>query len=140
MSKPKEGIVVDGACDGNPGPAEYQVFDLKTGKRLAHVNMGHATNNIAEFVALVHGIALVKKLNLNYKVYSDSRTAISWVKKQEANTSMTANKENVKALSLLSRAESYLKNNNPLDVEVVKWETRQWGENPADFGRKKGGH
>ena len=139
MKKPTEGIVVDGACDGNPGPAEYQVFDIKTNTRLAHIRIGHATNNIAEFIALVHGMALVKNHDLNYKVFSDSTTAIAWVKSRKVKTSMVADKENVRALSLLSRAEKWLQENDASGIEVEKWQTRQWGENPADFGRKKGG-
>jgi ribonuclease HI len=38
-------------------------------------------------------------------------------------------------LELIKRAENWLKENsfrNP----ILKWETKAWGEIPADFGRK----
>ena len=93
------------------------------------------TNNIGEFLAIVHALALLKQHQSDLPVYSDSKTAISWVKKKKANTKVQATAQNKKLLELLLRAEKWLIDNN-YPNKILKWETEKWGENPADFGRK----
>lgn len=93
------------------------------------------TNNIGEFLAIVHALALLHQKGSNIPVYSDSVTAIGWVKKKKANTKLEETSRNAELFDLLDRAENWLKSHvyaNP----VLKWETTVWGENPADFGRK----
>jgi ribonuclease HI len=94
------------------------------------------TNNIGEFLALVHGIALLKSKNKeDIPIYSDSRIAMSWVKQKRCKTNITFDASNKDLLELIKRAENWLKENtfkNP----ILKWETKAWGEIPADFGRK----
>ena len=79
---------VDAACSGNPGPMEYQCIDLQTGAQVFHYGPIHGTNNIGEFLAIVH-----------------------------------------------ARAENWLRT-HPINIPIIKWETKKWGEIPADFGRK----
>jgi ribonuclease HI len=43
--------------------------------------------------------------------------------------------ENQQLFELIERAEQWLKSNTFL-TKIVKWETKVWGEIPADFGRK----
>lgn len=129
-------IAVDAASSGNPGPMEYQGVDTRTGKRLYHQGpFEEGTNNIGEFLAIVHGLAYLKKRNSNRVIYSDSRTAISWVKKKKCNTRLKESDKNGELFHLIRRAEHWLQNNS-YTTPVVKWETRAWGEIPADFGRK----
>ncbi|MCL4131982.1 UNVERIFIED_CONTAM: hypothetical protein GTU68_051428 [Idotea baltica] len=94
------------------------------------------TNNIGEFLALVHGIALLKSKNKEtIPIYSDSKIAMSWVRQKKCKTKLSFNNENNDLLELIKRAENWLKENtfkNP----ILKWETKAWGEIPADFGRK----
>ena len=94
------------------------------------------TNNIGEFLALVHGIALLKNKNKeDIPIYSDSRIAMSWIKQKRCKTNMHFDASNKDLLELIKRAETWLKENtfkNP----ILKWETKAWGEIPADFGRK----
>jgi ribonuclease HI len=94
------------------------------------------TNNIGEFLALVHGIALLKSKNKEeIPIYSDSRIAMSWIKQKRCKTNLTFDASNKDLLELIKRAENWLKENtfkNP----ILKWETKAWGEIPADFGRK----
>ena len=94
------------------------------------------TNNIGEFLALVHGIALLKSKNKeDIPIYSDSKIAMSWVKKKQCRTNIVFDASNKDLLELIKRAENWLKENtfkNP----ILKWETKAWGEIPADFGRK----
>ena len=98
--------------------------------------MFHGTNNIGEFLALVHAIAHAKKENLTTIVYSDSVTAIAWVRNKKHNTTLARSAGTEYAWKLLDRAEAWLKANSYPNVTVVKWPTKEWGEIPADYGRK----
>ena len=95
----------------------------------------NATNNIGEFLALVHGIAYLEKNGKKQIIYSDSKTAISWVKKKKCKTTLKKNSENKEVFELISRAIKWL-NTNKYNVNILKWDTKLWGEIPADFGRK----
>lgn len=129
-------IAVDAASSGNPGVMEYQGVDTRSGKRLfAQGPFEEGTNNIGEFLAIVHGLAYLKKRNSSRVIYTDSRTAISWVKKKKCNTRLKESQKNGELFTLIRRAEHWL-HNNSYSTPVVKWETRAWGEIPADFGRK----
>lgn len=129
-------ICVDAAVSGNPGKMEYRGVDTKTKKQLFYQGPFEAgTNNIGEFLAIVHGLALLKKKNSTKIIYTDSRTAMSWVKKKTCNTKLERTEKNKPLFELVDRALLWLKNNSYKTV-VVKWETKAWGEIPADFGRK----
>ncbi len=129
-------ISVDAASSGNPGKMEYRGVDTKTKKQLfIQGPFEEGTNNIGEFLAIVHGLALLKKNNSDRIIYTDSRTAISWVKKKTCNTKLERNTKNKALFELVDRAVHWLKNNSYSTV-IVKWETKAWGEIPADFGRK----
>ena len=132
-----ESISVDAACSGNPGEMEYRGV-LTHNKQQIFIKgpFIKGTNNIGEFLALVHGIALLKSKNKeNIPVYSDSKIAMNWVKQKRCKTNMHFDASNRDLLDLIKRAEKWLKENtykNP----ILKWETKAWGEIPADFGRK----
>ena len=68
-------------------------------------------------------------------IYSDSYNAILWVSKRKCKTKLERTPQTEQALELVARAEKWLQN-NPIQVPVLKWNTEQWGEIPADFGRK----
>ena len=120
---PKEGISVDGGCSGNPGKAYYRAVDIATGKELFKNNIGEATNNIAEFFAIAHAIRDYP----NSVIYSDSITAISWIKKKKANSTFY--------FPRLEKVEEWLRTLEKLP-RIEKWKTKEWGEIPADFGLK----
>lgn len=129
-------IAVDAASSGNPGKMEYRGVDTKTKKQLfIQGPFEEGTNNIGEFLAIVHGLAYLKQRNSNKIIYTDSRTAISWVKKKNCNTKLERREKNKSLFELVDRAINWLKSND-YDTTVVKWETKAWGEIPADFGRK----
>lgn len=129
-------IAVDAASSGNPGIMEYRGVDTQTVKQLFHQGpFKQGTNNIGEFLALVHGLAYLKKNKSDRLIYSDSRIAIGWVKKKKCNTKLKANAKNKEVMNLVQRAEHWLKTNT-YTTTIVKWETKAWGEIPADFGRK----
>lgn len=129
-------IAVDAASSGNPGVMEYRGVDTQTTKQLFHQGpFKQGTNNIGEFLALVHGLAYLKKIGSDRLIYSDSRIAIGWVKKKKCNTKLQENSRNKDVMELVQRAENWLKT-NAYSTIIVKWETKAWGEIPADFGRK----
>lgn len=129
-------IAVDAASSGNPGIMEYRGVDTKTGKELFKQGpFKQGTNNIGEYLAIVHGLAFLKKQQSNRIIYTDSRTAISWVKKKKCNTKLEENSKNKEVFELIKRANAWLEANT-YQTPIVKWETKAWGEIPADFGRK----
>jgi ribonuclease HI len=129
-------VSVDAASSGNPGKMEYQGVDTQTKKNLFHQGpFEEGTNNIGEFLAIVHALALLKKHNSDKIIYTDSKTAISWVKRKVCNTKLERNAKNQKLFELVDRAVNWLKTNT-YTTPIVKWETKAWGEIPADFGRK----
>lgn len=130
-----DSISVDAACSGNPGVMEYQGVDTKTKEQFFHQKFALGTNNIGEFLALVHALALFKKHDINKPIYTDSMTAMSWVKKKKVKTNLVRNKKTEELYGMIERAETWLLNNQ-YDIEILKWETENWGEIPADFGRK----
>ena len=130
-------LTVDAACSGNPGKMEYRgVLNFNKKEIFKKGPFKNGTNNIGEFLALVHGIALLKGKGL-YKmpIYSDSKIAISWLKKKQCRTNITFDSTNSDLLSLIQRAEKWLQENSYANP-ILKWETKAWGEIPADFGRK----
>ena len=129
-------IAVDAASSGNPGVMEYQGVDTKSGKKLFKQGpFKQGTNNIGEFLAIVHGLAFLKQHNSDRIIYTDSRTAMSWVRKKTCNTKLVETIENKDLFDLVRRAITWLKTNS-YTTPIVKWETKAWGEIPADFGRK----
>lgn len=129
-------ISVDAASSGNPGIMEYQGVDTKSGKKLFRQGpFGDGTNNIGEFLAIVHGLAFLKQHKSDRVIYTDSRTAMSWVRKKNCNTKLVESPKNKELFDLIRRALKWLKTNS-YNTPIVKWETKAWGEIPADFGRK----
>ena len=132
----KDSLSVDAACSGNPGLLEYRGVYLRSGEQIFHQGpFEQGTNNVGEFLALVHGLALLKQKNLTIPVYSDSANAIKWVKDKKCKTKLVKTPVNESLFYLIERAEKWLKENTYKN-QIIKWETSKWGEIPADFGRK----
>ncbi len=131
-----DGICVDASCIENPGKMEYRGVDIKTGRVIFEMKYEEATNNIGEFLAIVHALALYKRDGKELKiVYSDSLNAISWVKQKKCKTKLEKSDKNMVVFEHIQRAIFWL-NNNEYDTKVLKWNTAAWGEIPADYGRK----
>ena len=129
-------VAVDAACSGNPGPMEYRGVYLQTGQEIFHFGPVYGTNNIGEFLAIVHALALMKQKGICMTVYSDSRNALSWVKQKKCKTKLERTPKTEELFRLIERAENWLKTHTYSDIPLLKWETDVWGEVPADFGRK----
>lgn len=129
-------LSVDAACKGNPGTLEFQGVLTATGTPAfsrGPYEMG--TVNIGEFLAIVLGLAYLKKNKLDYPIYSDSKTAIVWVRKKRVNTKLEWTSKNAKLHASVLKAVEWLKTNQ-YNNRILKWETKIWGEIPADYGRK----
>jgi len=131
-----DSICVDASSIQNPGPTEYHGVDTKTKRIIFEIKYDEATNNIGEFLAIVHALALYKKEGKELKViYSDSLNAISWVKQKKCKTKFEKTDSNAKVFEHIHRAINWLENNQ-YDTKVLKWNTAAWGQIPADYGRK----
>lgn len=130
-----DAIAVDAACSGNPGPMEYRGVDLRTGQEVFHYGPVRGTNNIGEFLAIVHALALLERLQSPLAVYSDSRNALLWVEKKACRTKLARTAGTETIFQLIERAENWLRTHT-WTTPLLKWDTKAWGEVPADFGRK----
>lgn len=130
-------LAVDAGCMGNPGIMEYRGVYVQTGQEVFKVGPYHdGTNNIGEFLAIVHALALMEQRGIKGKViYSDSYNAALWVKKRKCKTTLVRDARTAKLYEVIARAENWLLT-HPCATPVLKWDTAQWGEIPADFGRK----
>ena len=129
-------LAVDAACSGNPGKLEFRGVIADTGTEVFHRGpyIG-GTNNIGEFLAIVLGLAYLKKHNLPWVLYSDSKTAIAWIRQKKCKTQLEWNANNQDLFLAVRAAEKWLADNT-WTTTIHKWETEKWGEIPADFGRK----
>ena len=131
-----DGWAVDASCMGNPGIMEYRGVQLSTGRELFRVGPFHdATNNIGEFLAIVHALALQYKTGRWYTIYSDSATGMAWVRNRKVKTTLKPTPRNTRLFELIRRGIDWL-STHQYDAHILKWQTQLWGEIPADFGRK----
>ncbi|WP_026999916.1 viroplasmin family protein [Eisenibacter elegans] len=129
-------LSVDAACSGNPGLMEYQGVHTQTGEQWFHQGpFPVGTNNIGEFLAIVHGLALLQKQGLDLPIYTDSQTALAWIRNKKIKTTLDRNAQTEGLFALVDRAIDWLHHHH-YRTPILKWETESWGEIPADFGRK----
>lgn len=128
-------LAVDAACSGNPGAMEYRGVHVGSRQEVFRFGPVYGTNNIGEFLAIVHGLALLKQKGFNMPIYSDSVNAMSWVKQKKCKTKLPREAKTEELFLLIERAEKWLRENT-YTTRILKWDTKQWGEIPADFGRK----
>lgn len=132
----KKSIAVDAACSSATGIMEYQGVDLVSEQIVFHCSYPYGTNNIGEFLAIVHGLSwLQKEKKSDYALYSDSKIAINWVKQGICKTNIAPTEDSRQLFILIKRAESWLQEYSTSTL-ILKWNTKEWGEIPADFGRK----
>lgn len=130
-------VCVDAACNGSLGKLEYRGVLMETGEQVFHAGpYAQGTNNVGEFLAIVHGLTWMAKHNLVLPIYSDSENAIAWVMTGECKTKLKHTPKNALLFALIHSAENWLAENELLEDSILKWDTKLWGEIPADFGRK----
>ncbi|MFO7583379.1 MAG: ribonuclease H family protein [Anaerolineales bacterium] len=129
-------LCVDAACSGSPGPVEYRGVETESGREIFRLGpYQDGTNNIGEFLALVHALAWMEANAQSMPIYSDSETALSWLRARHCRTKLERTQRNEPLFQLIERAETWLAEHE-LRVKLLKWDTNAWGEIPADFGRK----
>jgi ribonuclease HI len=77
----------------------------------------------------------MEQKGIRMPIYSDSVSGQAWVRNKKAKTTLACTPETEKALELVARAENWLRTHT-VSVPILKWNTEEWGEIPADFGRK----
>ncbi len=131
----KHSIAVDAACSGNPWALEYKWVDLKSGEILFHQKFPLWTNNIGEFLAIVHGLSYLKKNNSDKAIYSDSKHAMKWVEQKKCKTKLEKNSDSESIFQIIKQAEDRL-STHTYSNKILKRNTKEWWEIPADFWRK----
>jgi len=130
------GYAVDASLPAETGMMEYRCVKIDTGEELFKQGpFADATNNIGEFLGIVHALSLFKRSHIDAPLFSDSRTAMAWVRQKHARSALARTERNTALFDLVARAEAWLEA-HPYTTQVLKWDTENWGENPADFGRK----
>ena len=138
-------LCVDAACSGSPGRLEYRGVKTETGQQVFRAGpFAQGTNNVGEFLAIVDALRWLRIHGLDMPVYSDSETAMTWVRGMKCNSKLHRTSANAKLFKMIAQAEHELRQPQvwaPVDRpastrRVLKWDTAMWGENPADFGRK----
>lgn len=130
-------IAVDGACSGNPGLMEYRGVLVATGEEIFHVGpLADGTNNVAEYLALIHALALLFRRNDSVTpIYTDSATAVAWVRNRGCRTQLQPTETNRRIFEMIARANVWIRSHTPRNP-ILRWNTPLWGEIPADFDRK----
>lgn len=129
-------LTVDASCLGNPGRMEYRCVELATGRVIFQMGpFEHGTNNIGEYLAIVHALALMAQTGDRRAIYTDSRTALSWLRRRGSNSKLKPDALNAPLLALLARADKWV-STHTWPNRVIKWDTDHWGEIPADYDRK----
>lgn len=129
-------LSVDAACSGNPGTMEYRGVLVDSRREVFRIGpFPKGTNNIGEFLAIVHGLSLLKKYGYKMPIYTDSVTGMAWVRNKKCKTLLPRDAETEPLLQIVARAEAWLRENS-YETQILKWDTSRWGEIPADFGRK----
>jgi ribonuclease HI len=126
----------DAASGGNPGVMEYRAVKTESGELVfARGPFPEGTNNIGEFLGIVETLILLHDVKDSLPVYSDSRNAIAWVSVKQCKTQLLPSEQNADLFERIHYAEAWLRSHT-YPNKVLKWRTEEWGENPADYGRK----
>lgn len=132
-----DSISVDAACSGNPGVMEYQGVVTGTGAKVIQSKVYPAgTNNLGEFLAVVDALKYLSDRGDRHTViYTDSVSAIAWVRRRQVKTMLPVTPETQELWDDINQAIQWL-DTHPYDNPILKWQTKDWGESKADFGRK----
>lgn len=132
----EKSLSVDAGYSSKTGIMDYRAVWTDNGAPYFEKSFSVGTNNIGEFLAVVHALAKLKEDGLTeIPVYTDSVTAMAWVRNKKVKTTLYRGPETEKLWKIIDRAEKWLREND-YDNEIMKWETSKWGEIKADFDRK----
>lgn len=128
-------ISVDASCSGSPGRLEFRGVETESGTSIFQEGpFADGTNNVGEFLAIVEAMKWLDEHQRHWPVYSDSANAIGWVLAKKCNTQLARLPSNRKLFELIGESEKWLR--FLTRRRILKWDTKAWGEIPADYGRK----
>ena len=132
----RNSIAVDVSCRGPYGPMEFRGINLTTNEFVFIMGpYQKGTNNIGEFLAVVEALKYISRIQKPMIIYTDSLTAMAWVRDRICNTELPRTEESEDIFIMIDEALEWL-HNNDYSTEIQKWNTDEWGEVPADYGRK----
>ena len=89
------------------------------------------TNNIAEYLAMIHLAALLAaRGDSTTPIYTDSKNTLAWLRRGGSRTTLTRRPDTAATLDLLARADAWLAANGPIRNPILKWPHRAVGRNP----------
>jgi hypothetical protein len=135
--RPTKGICSDcGSVNGkNPGIFKYRLVNIETKEVIFEkIISGNCTNNLAELLGAVHAIGYNTANYLNLPVYTDSQTALSWIRKKLIKTKHIVTDAELQ--EELDIALKYIKTLSKAEHPLL-WNTVAWGQIDADYGAKK---
>jgi retron-type reverse transcriptase/ribonuclease HI len=134
---PAVGLCVDAAWNPKKRAMEYRgvwLHDRTVAFEVGPLKSG--SNNLGEFLAIVHAFRFLKIKGIDCPVYSDSQTAMTWFRKRRLRSPVASRGDLTPEMYVrLTRALLWVSRNKP-SKPVVTWDTVQWDEIPADYGRK----
>ncbi|MCB0119941.1 MAG: ribonuclease H family protein, partial [Anaerolineales bacterium] len=112
-------VCVDAACSGAPGKLEYRGVNTESGEEIFRTGpYADGTNNVGEFLAIVHALTWQEKHNVHVPIYSDSENAISWVYNGQCRTKLKHTPKNAILFAIIHSAENWLAENELSEDKV----------------------
>jgi ribonuclease HI len=130
-------ICVDAACSGSPGKVEYRGVFTESEEEIFRVGpFPDGTNNVGEFLAIVHALTWLAKHEKEMPVYSDSENGIAWVYTGQCRTKLKHTERNALLFAMIHSAENWLSENELLDEAVLEMGYGFVGREPRGFWEK----
>lgn len=149
-TRPVMGIAVDASMRGGKtgasnGVIEWRVVDLVTGHEIHRSNIyPQGTISLAELLAIYDGLKFFMDANLHNEefpfLYTDSKVAYEWANGRPIKSSLPVNEATGPLWSMVWSDQGWAELPEVRDVikdKLRMWNTKEWGENPADLGYKK---
>lgn len=140
-----QGVFVNCKCEDNPGIAKFQLYDLNLKKVLTVSDNFYCSNDLTEFLGLVNSIYYCFHNNHEH-LFSNSETAISWIRKKKYRSNLIRTKETEITWDKINKALKWLKTLEYTDksgsfrdpstkkiVYVHKWLESEWGKSPLFY-------
>ncbi len=131
-----DAVAVDAACAWNPGILERRGVEVADGNEIFSFRIEKGTNNVGEFLAIVSWFQRIFSSDSDFFIYSDSKIAINWVKERKCKSLLRIESPSLPVWKFVQEAEEWLKTHEIDFSHLLKRRTSEWGEIPADFGRK----
>lgn len=126
-------VYIDGASKGNPGPSAVGIIICREGRAIKNISayIGNATNNIAEYTALIHGLQEGLILNAeSIKINTDSELLCRQINK-------TYKIKSPNLLGLYNQAVRLMKAFKEVSINHIPREDNRGADKLANLALKK---